>query len=314
MAGMGMAQAQDGAGARHRLAAKAVRRDGRAYGEIRTWEFRTRALPVMDGSCEVCVDGGTAVAVVSVSCDVAKPRPGRPEEGAVEVSVQVGGHGSGNEGANSDPSASGGGTTQEPPTRNRADAIAALVGAAYLPRGRDARGPVDLSSLCVVPHKKVWWLFVHIHIVRDDLATTDSLMAGVYAALRDTTIPLVKPVDRDDGSADAGDDDDNDVALELVEGESTPFAPEEAALISATVHSCGNALYVDPTREELLASEWHVVVTTDREGNACHVRLGGNQSLVTADALADAIAVAAESTKRMRGRVDECAAAAGDGA
>ncbi|XRB24992.1 exosome complex component RRP42 [Pseudoscourfieldia marina] len=304
-------------GSLRRISSK-VRLDGRSCLDFRFFDINLGAAPLMDGSCALKVSSAVA-AIVTVRADVAPPRPIRPKSGAIEISVEFGAAAlaaTPQTGAHADPAAAAGGgahanalpSSADMPT-SRTDAVAARLAAALLPRGENgAQDCINLEALCVVPHKRVWWLYVHVHVVRDDLATTDVLMAGIYAALRNTSIPLVRVVESPDGEKAAHDDDDDndaerEIELELVDDEVTPFAPEQSALLTTTVHSCGDVLYVDPTRDELMASEWHAMITTDRGGNACHVRTGGN--LVNAQALADALAIAKRTNEQMRAHIDQ---------
>ena len=94
---------------------------------------------------------------------------------------------------------------------------------------------IDLRKLVIKPGEKVWTLFIDVYPINDDGNLLDAAMIACYAALKTAVIP--------------GLDEKNIPDYENRTATKLPLSAETAPL-SFSFFKLGNAIYMDPTREE----------------------------------------------------------------
>jgi exosome complex component RRP42 len=122
---------------------------------------------------------------------------------------------------------------------------------------------IELEKLCIKEGEKVWQVFIDIYSINDDGNLLDAAGIGAIAALKTAKIPKY---DEKEGK--------------VVHGEwsskGIPLAKETP--ISITMHKIGNAIIVDPTKEEEDVSETRVTIGASEE-YISSVQKGGEKSL-----------------------------------
>ncbi|NCN86707.1 exosome complex protein Rrp42 [archaeon] len=116
-------------------------------------------------------------------------------------------------------------------------------------RGLRESGFVDFDKLCIIPGEKVWTVFVDVYSINDDGNLMDAATIGAIAAMKIAKIPKY---DKEEGK----------VLFDELTDEGLPLTDHVPVAIS--VHKIGNALIVDPTREEEDISECRVTMGSSK--------------------------------------------------
>ncbi len=152
----------------YNLTKKGERVDGRSFSEYRDISIETNIISRAEGSARVKI-GDTQV-IVGVKIQPGEPYPDSPNKGVIITNVEL------------VPLAS---PEFEPgPPNENAVELARVVD-----RGIRESGAVDLSKLCIEDGKKVWILFIDVHIIDDNGNLVDASALGAIAALRTAHIP-----------------------------------------------------------------------------------------------------------------------------
>lgn len=101
-------------------------------------------------------------------------------------------------------------------------------------------GFIDLSKLVIKPGESVWTVFIDVYPINDDGNLLDAATIAATAALRETVIPVL--------------DENNIVDYEKKSKTLLPLTKDMTPL-SVSFFKFGNALVMDPTREEEEAAE-----------------------------------------------------------
>lgn len=102
---------------------------------------------------------------------------------------------------------------------------------------------IDLEKLVVKAGEKVWTVIIDIYPINDDGNLIDAATIGAIAALKNTCVPAL--------------DKDGKIDYDKKSKEKLPISKETAPL-SFTFFKLGNALLLDPTREESEACDVRV--------------------------------------------------------
>ena len=123
-----------------------------------------------------------------------EPDPSKPDEGVLEVCVQCG-------------------STDD---KRAVDAVSAEL-TEMLNRMLNSTGAFDFKSLCIVPGRFCWRLYLDIHVLRWGGSLLDITSFAAFAALGDTRLPKLHVIDGFEGDKDYEIDDDpaNVVSLDL---------------------------------------------------------------------------------------------------
>lgn len=142
---------------------------------------------------------------------------------------------------------------------------------------------VDLEKLCIEPGKKVWMLFVDIHVIDYDGNLFDAATLAAVSALSTAKIPKATYVD-------------DEVVIDEDNTEALPIRRKVA--LNTFVKIGDNELIVDPSlaEEEILDARISIGITT--EGNICAMQKGGDNSL-TQEEIVSAVKSAFDLTKKL---------------
>jgi exosome complex component RRP42 len=122
--------------------------------------------------------------------------------------------------------------------------VEAIETSRVVDRAIRAADMVDLASLCITPGEKIWQCFVDIHCLDHAGNLIDAAMLAATSALAGTIVPGKK--------------------FEV--GEDRPLKPKHLP-IETTFVRLGDAIVVDPTREEEVACQGRLTIATDEAGN-----------------------------------------------
>jgi len=141
---------------------------------------------------------------------------------------------------------------------------------------------VDLEKLCIVEGKKVWMIFIDLHILDYDGNLMDAAVLGAVAALLDTKIPKATVVD-------------NEIVIDRETMEPLPI--RDKALM-CTFAKIGEQMVLDPSldEEEILSARISIGMTAS--GNICALQKGGATPL-TKEEIMNAVKVTEEKTKEL---------------
>ena len=228
-------------------AQKNVRSDGRQQRELRDVEIACGVIAQATGSARVRI-GATDV-IVGVKAEIGTPDVETPGLGAVEFSVEC------------SPLAS-------PKFRGRGgDELSAELSVAIeksfgvgLAGGLGAGElALDLASLCILPGKSCWVLYVDALVLDLDGSAMDAISVGCRAALEDANIPKVEI---------QGEGEEQD--FEVDEEHATKLDVSRVPL-SLSAGLMGTSIVLDLTGSEEEASTAVVSVSTNAQGDICGV-------------------------------------------
>ncbi|KAJ3339957.1 Exosome complex component RRP42 [Gonapodya sp. JEL0774] len=132
-------------------------------------------------------------------------------------------------------------------------------------------GGLDLKSLCIIPRRTCWILYVDAMILDSSGPLLDPLHLGVRAALLTTQIPHVT-VER----VGAG---PLDFDYDVTPDRTVPISGAASVPVSVTLHKIGGRLVADPSAVEEPCASASVTVHVDAAGKVCGVRKGGKGGL-----------------------------------
>ena len=147
------------------------RGDGRALDEYRDITVETNVISKAEGSARAKI--GNSQVIVGIKPTIGEPFPDTPDVGVLMTNGELL--------PMADPSFEPG-----PPSETSVE-LARVVD-----RGIRESKMVDLEKLCIVPGKKVWMLFIDLHIIDFDGNLFDTATLAVMAALLTTKIPVAK--------------------------------------------------------------------------------------------------------------------------
>lgn len=217
------------------------RNDGRRRNEYRSMEIETKLMPQTHGSARLHI-GNTDV-LVGIKVELDTPHADKPNEGKLEFFVDCT--------ANATPAFEGKGGD------DLATEISNTLVIAY-----QTRNAFDLRTLCILPHKKCWKIYVDILILQCGGNLFDAVGIAVKAALYSTEIPKITAATLDGGEPDIQLSDD---AYDCIKLDTSNYP------VIVTLCKIGDNYLVDPTSEEEVCSASSVVISVLPNGKISSV-------------------------------------------
>ena len=217
------------------------RNDGRQRCEYRSMEIETKLMPQTHGSSRLRI-GNTDI-LVGVKVELDTPHADKPNEGKLEFFVDCS--------ATATPAFEGKGGD------DLATEISNILAIAY-----QTRNAFDLRTLCILPNKKCWKIFVDVLILQCGGNLFDAVGAAVKAALYSTEIPKITAATLDGGEPDIQLSDDFYDCIQL---DTTNYP------IIVTLCKVGDNYIVDPTSEEEVCSASSIVMSVLPNGKISSV-------------------------------------------
>jgi exosome complex component RRP42 len=152
-----------------KLAKEVKRADGRAFDEYRNIEIEPGIISKAEGSAKVKI--GKTQVLVGVKMDVGDPYPDIPEEGVMTTAAEL------------IPLASP--DFESGPPKEDAVELARVVD-----RGIRESEIIKVEKLCIIPGKKIWMIFIDIHILDFDGNLFDAASLASLAALMTAKVPV----------------------------------------------------------------------------------------------------------------------------
>ncbi|KZX12679.1 exosome complex protein Rrp42 [Methanobrevibacter filiformis] len=218
------------------------REDGRSLNEYRDIVIETDLVSKAEGSAKVKL-GDTQI-IVGVKPQIGEPFPDTPDSGVLMINSEFL--------PMADPTFEPG-----PPTEDSVE-LARVVD-----RSIRESEMVDLKNLCILEGKKVWLLFVDLHIIDYDGNLFDAATLAVVAALLNTKLPMVK-IENDELIVDK----ENTSPLKLT---------DKVTLCTAV--KIGDKMVFDPSLEEEAILDARLSIGITESGKICAMQKGGNGSL-----------------------------------
>ncbi|XP_017753359.1 PREDICTED: exosome complex component RRP42 isoform X1 [Eufriesea mexicana] len=208
------------------------RNDGRRRCEYRPMEIETKLMPQTHGSARLHIGNTDILVGIKVELDI--PYADTPNEGKLEFFVDCS--------ATATPAFEGKGGD------DLATEISNTLTVAY-----QTRNAFDLRTLCILPNKKCWKIYVDVLILQCGGNLFDAVGIAVKAALNSTEIPKITAAALDGGEPDIELSDDSYDCIQL----DTSNYP-----IIVTLCKIGDNYIVDPTSEEEVCSASSIAVST----------------------------------------------------
>jgi len=224
------------------------REDGRALDEYRDITVETNVISKAEGSARVKI--GNSQVIVGIKPTIGEPFPDTPDVGVLMTNGELL--------PMADPSFEPG-----PPSETSVE-LARVVD-----RGIRESEMVDLEKLCIIPGKKVWMLFIDLHIIDFDGNLFDTATLAVMSALATTKIPVAK-IEGDEVVID----EENTIDL--------PIRDREAM---CTFVKIGDKMVLDPALEEEAILDARLSIGITEGGSICAMQKGGDKSLTKDDIL-----------------------------
>ncbi|XP_076245429.1 exosome complex component Rrp42 isoform X3 [Calliopsis andreniformis] len=198
-------------------------------------------MPQTHGSARLRI--GSTDTLVGIKVELDTPHLDKPNEGKLEFFVDCS--------ANATPEFEGKGGD------DLATEISNTLATAY--QTRDA---FDLSTLCILPYKKCWKIYVDVLILQCGGNLFDAVGAAVKAALYSTEIPKIKTATLDGGEPDIQLSDD---AYDCILLDTSNYP------VIVTLCKIGDNYVVDPTSEEEVCSASSLVMSVLPNGKISSV-------------------------------------------
>ncbi|HIH43744.1 MAG TPA: RNA-binding protein, partial [Candidatus Methanoperedenaceae archaeon] len=135
---------------------------------------------------------------------------------------------------------------------------------------------IDLGALCVESGKKVWMVFIDVHVLDDGGNLLDAAALGAIAALKTSKIPASR--------------------FEL--GEDTPL-PVKDLPVAVTAVEIGGAIMLDPSLDEENVAGTRLTVISNQDGALSGMQKSGSVPLTTEQIL-HIVEAACEKAKEIR--------------
>jgi exosome complex component RRP42 len=238
------------------LAKNNKRSDGRKFDEYRKIEIEPNIIKKAEGSAR-CRIGNTQV-IAGIKMDIGEPYPDIPEQGVMTTAAEL------------IPLASP--DFEAGPPREDAIELARVVD-----RGIRESEVIEVDKLCIVPHKKIWMVFVDIHIIDYDGNLFDAASLAALTALMTTNVPIerIKPMLEQDK--------ENKELIDkyLKDNPKNYPLPMKTPPISCTSVKFNDVVVIDPSLDEEEIAEARLTVATDEKGDIRAMQKGLNGSFNT---------------------------------
>ncbi|CAH3193225.1 unnamed protein product [Porites evermanni] len=243
------------------------RSDGRSCQDYRHFEVETGIVSNTSGSARLRLSKTDVL--VGVKAEIGEPRIQKPDQGYVEFFVDCS--------ANASPEFEGRG----------GDELGAML-AKTLERAYNHKSAIDLHSLCILPGKQCWVLYIDALVLECGGNLFDSLSMAVKAALYNTRIPNVA-VSTEEGEVELEISDDPHDCTRL-DVSSIP--------LTVTMSKIGHRHVVDASLEEEACSLVQLLVSVNGENNICAMQKVG-QGALDADSIFEMIETARSVGKKL---------------
>ena len=244
------------------LIAKGERPDGRALGQYREISLETGFIKKAEGSARVKI--GKTQIVVGAKPQIGEPFPDTPNVGVLITNSEL------------LPMAA---PNFEAGPPNETSVELSRVTDRCIREGK----VVDLEKLAIIPGKKVWMIFMDLHIVDYDGNLFDAAVLGCLAALMNTKIPTTTIKDDE---------------IVLDHEKMVPLPIKEQPLM-CTLAKIGSELVVDPSLEEDDVLDARVSIGVRADGSICAMQKGGSVPF-TREELLKAVGIAQKKTVELR--------------
>ncbi len=241
------------------------RLDGRKLLEWRPIQVEMDYVQKAEGSALVKL--GDTTVLVGVKAELGEPFPDTPNQGVILVASEL------------LPMASPEFESGPPPPE-------AIELARVVDRGLRESNLIDLESLCVIPGKKVWILFVDIYVLDDDGNLIDASTLGAIAALSSTYLPKVEVLENDE--------------INLLD-EKIPLKIHDIP-IAVTLNKIENKVIVDSTKKEMSATNKRITITINDENKIVAMQKQDNGTF-TAEEIFELVKIAIDQAKFMREKI-----------
>jgi|ERR1711879_912343 len=216
-----------------------VRNDGRSRLDFRHFTIETGIIATANGSARLKLDNTDVM--VGVRVDLAEPKLDRPNEGTITFAVEC------------SPSAS-------PEFQSRGAEDLAISITQVL--ARSYKNALDWTSLCVIPGKLVWAIYVDALVLDFEGNPYDAISIATRAALHNTMIPRIT---LEDGEVEVTDDPQDCTRLDV---SNVP--------VTVTLTKIGTRFLVDATLEEEQCMGVRVIVGISPKGHVCSMQMTGH--------------------------------------
>ncbi len=238
------------------LAKDGKRMDGRKFNEFRKASIEPGVISRAEGSARVML--GKTQIICGIKMDLGDPYPDSPDSGVMTTAAEL------------IPMASP--NFEAGPPREDAIELARVVD-----RGIRESGVIKTDELCIVSGKKIWIVFIDIHIIDYDGNLFDACSLAALAALLNTKVPIERLKDKLEKAAA----DIPEVAEYLkAHGEDYPL-PVSVPPISCTWVKIGDSVMIDPALDEDLIADVRLTVATDEKGDIRAMQKGLNGSFTS---------------------------------
>jgi len=257
-----------------KLAENSKRQDERKFDEFRKIELETNVVKKAEGSAR-CKIGNTQV-ITGIKMDIGEPYPDIPEQGVMTTAAEL------------IPLASP--DFEAGPPREDAIELARVVD-----RGIRESEVIEVDKLCIVPHKKIWMVFIDIHIIDYDGNLFDAASLSALAALMTTKVPIerIKPMlEQEKENKDL-------IGKYLKDNPKDYPLPMKKPPISCTSVKFNNVVVMDPSLDEEEIAEARLTVATDENNDIRAMQKGLNGSFTT-DEVRKVIKASIDNGKKLR--------------
>jgi len=233
--------------------------DGRGLEEFRKIEIEPNIIKNAEGSARVRI--GKTEVIAGVKMGLGEPFSDTPNEGILIVNAEF------------TPLASPD-FESGPPGEN------AIELARIVDRGIRESKCIKLNELCIEPEKKVWSIFIDIHIINHDGNLIDAAALAGSVAVLNAKIPKL------DGE-------------KIIRGESERQLPVQYKPVTVTVCKVMDKFLLDPTLEDESIIEAKLSVAVRDDDKVCALQKQGREEMSIED-LEKMIGIAVEKSREMR--------------
>jgi len=243
------------------LIEKGERLDGREAFDYREIKIEQGVIEKAEGSARVLL--GKTEVLAGIKIEFGEPFPDTPNEGVLTVNAEL------------VPLAS---STFEPgPPDENSIELARVVD-----RGIRESKVIDVEKLCIEPGKKVFVVFVDVHVLNHDGNLIDASALAAVASLSNAKMPNY---DIEEGEV-------------KIQPGYVPL-PVKKHPITVTFAKINDKLIVDPWLEEEQVMDARISMAVDDDGNICAIQKGGS-GYFAADQVFEAAKIAKEKVKELR--------------
>lgn len=224
------------------------RSDGRSCHDYRHFEVETGIVSNTSGSARLRLS--TTDILVGVKAEIGEPHLEKPNYGYIEFFVDCS--------ANASPEFEGRG----------GDELGAML-AKTLEKAYNHKSAIDLESLCILPGKQCWVLYIDALVLECGGNLFDCVSLAVKAALHNTRIPNVSVSMEEGGEELEISDDPHD--CRRLDVNSIP--------VTVTMSKIGHRHVVDASLQEEACSLAQLLVSVNGDNNICAMQKVGQGAL-----------------------------------